>query len=340
MIVQREQRIQTVCLLILATVAVAGVLYWLRPVLIPFVLALLFTLGLSPLVDVQMNRLRFPRILAVVGAFGIGFLILTLLGALVSVSVGNLIANAGVYQQQISVLVNNTLDSLPLTRFGIDRGAVLQQIPVGTIGGMIVGTGNALVDIVSRGALVLVFMLFLMISREARVQPVGGLLGEVEVRIKRYVVFKALISAATGIMVGVVLSVLGVQLAMVFGLAAFLLNFIPSVGSIVATLLPLPVVLVTPEISNTAAILAISVPGSIQLVMGNVVEPKVIGDSLDLHPVVILMALVVWGMLWGVVGMLLATPMTAVAKILLARMEHTAPIANLLAGRVDALTSD
>ena len=79
--------------------------------------------------------------------------------------------------------------------------------------------------------------------------------------------------------------------------------------------------------------LAIAVPAAIQAVMGNLVEPRMMGDSLDLHPVTILMSLIFWGMLWGVVGMLLATPITAVLKIFLERFEGTRPLANLLAGR-------
>ena len=104
-------------------------------------------------------------------------------------------------------------------------------------------------------------------------------------------------------------------------LLAFLLNFIPSIGSIVATLLPLPVVLFNPEIGTTTAVLAIAVPGVIQLVLGNVVDPLVMGESLDLYPVAIVLSLILWGMIWGAVGMLLAAPIAAILKLLLERLE-------------------
>jgi AI-2 transport protein TqsA len=188
--------------------------------------------------------------------------------------------------------------------------------------------------------LVIVFLIFLLVGGTARAQPSGGVLGQVEVRIKRYIVAKATVSAATGGLVGFVLAMLGVDLALVFGLFAFLLNFIPNIGSLVATLLPLPVVLLSPQSSLTTIILAIALPGVIQVIMGNFIEPKIMGGSLDLHPVTILLALIVWGMLWGIMGMLLATPLTAVMKMLFERMEHTAPLAELLAGRLDRLQSD
>ena len=120
-----------------------------------------------------------------------------------------------------------------------------------------------------------------------------------------------------------------------FGLLAFLLNFIPSFGSIIATLAPLPIILVNPDIQATAGVLAIVLPAAVQLTLGNFVEPKIMGESLDLHPVVILMSLVFWGMLWGIAGMFLSVPMTAVLQIFLERMEHTRPIADVMAGRLD-----
>jgi AI-2 transport protein TqsA len=163
---------------------------------------------------------------------------------------------------------------------------------------------------------------------------------EIERRIERYLVAKVTISAITGTLVGLILSALGVDLALVFGFLAFLLNFIPSIGSIIATLLPLPVILVSPEVSWTTVGLALALPGALQFVIGNVVEPSIIGDSLDLNPIVILMALIFWGVLWGVVGMLLAAPITAVMKILLERYELTRPVARVMAGRPGAPPSD
>ena len=137
----------------------------------------------------------------------------------------------------------------------------------------------------------------------------------------------------TGLLVGLCLNLLGVELALVFGLFAFLLNFIPTVGSLISTFLPLPILLLNPEIGLATGIAAIFIPGTIHFTIGNVVEPLVMGDSLELHPVTILVALMVWGVLWGFVGMLLATPITAVMRILFGRMTQTQPLAELLSGK-------
>ncbi len=332
----RERGIQTICLLLLSTLAAAAALYWLRPVMVPFVLAVFIAYGLSPLVDLSVRRLRFPRALAVAGTLALAFLLLLLLGGLISASVGQLASNAGAYQAQLSQLLATAAENLPLERYGVNADLQLDplsQIPASAVGNMLLGTTNALLDLLSQSILVLIFVIFLLIGSGGRA-PLTGVWSEIESNIQRYLATKAALSAATGLLVGLVLSVLGVDLALVFALFAFLLNFIPSVGSVIATLLPLPVVLVSPEITPLTAVLAIAIPGAIQLTIGNALEPKIMGDTLDLHPVVILIMLIFWGILWGIPGMLLATPITAVLKILFGRLEQTRPLANLLAGRL------
>ena len=111
------------------------------------------------------------------------------------------------------------------------------------------------------------------------------------------------------------------------------LNFIPSVGSIIATLLPMPFVLLNPEMTTTDVTLILVICGVIQLVIGNVLEPRIMGNSLEMHPITILITLVFWGTLWGVPGMFLATPLTAVMCILMNEFKPTKQFAALLAGR-------
>lgn len=331
-----DQRIQTVCLSILATVAVATTLYWLQSVMVPFVLSLFIALGLSPLIDLQTRRMRMPQWLAAVVTLLVAVAILGLVGVVITGSANRLAANAGTYQAQVRTLINGLLERFPLEQYGIDPSDVV-RLPLQAISTVAVNIANAIVTLVSQGAIVLIFIMFLLVGGSARTEPTGGMWSEVENRVKRYIAFKFILSAITGVLVGFILSVLGIDLATAFGLMAFLLNFIPSIGSIVATLLPLPVVLLTPDVSGLTILLALLLPGAVQLTIGNFIEPKVMGDELDLHPVTILLALMVWGALWGVVGMLLATPITAVMKIIFERSELTRPIADLFAGRLDHL---
>ena len=329
-----ESRIQTGCLLIISTVCVAGALYWLRPILVPFVLSLFIAYGLLPVVEFQVRRFKFPRVAAVGTTLVFAGLFLGAMALIISTSVGQLRENADVYRQQFQVLTERISVALSLENDAL-LGPTFREYPFGTLSGVLLDTANAVLGLVSQGLLVFIFIVYLLIGGRRNPGPDRQTWEEIEKRIEHYIANKAVISLATGVLVGLILQLLGVQLALVFGLLAFLLNFIPNVGSIIATLLPLPVVVVSPEISGTSAGLAILLPGVLQVVIGNVIEPKVMGDALDLHPIVILMAMIFWGMLWGIVGMLLATPITAILKILFERIEPLEPVARLLAGRLD-----
>jgi AI-2 transport protein TqsA len=335
-----ERRIQTVCLLLLSAVALGAALYWLRPVMIPFVLALFLALGATPLVNLQVRSLRLPRGLAVATTLMLALLVAFGVSLLLSSSVQKLGAEAASYQKQLRHLIEQFAQVLPLEQLGVsaqDTASALSEIPVSAVGSFLLGTTNAIMNTLSQSVLVLIFVIYLISGgRSTGSRQASRTWGEIEERIERYLLWKAALSASTGVLVGGTLALLGVDLAMVFGLFAFLLNFIPSVGSVIATLLPLPVVIVSPDVSLTVAVLAIAVPGAIQFTIGNVIEPRVMGESLDLHPITILMSLILWGMLWGIVGMLLATPITAVMKILFEKLEITRPVAALLAGRPGA----
>lgn len=334
----REQRIQTICLLILSTIAVAAALFWLRPILLPFVLALFFTLALTPIVELQMRWSRMPAALAVTSTLILLALGLAGMGSLISTSVAKLGTNADGYQQKIELSIERVRESLPLEQIGLaDAEGVIDPFSIvdpGSIGNMLVGTTNTIVDLSSRGLLVLIFTFFLLAGRATSPpDESSGVASEIEDRVQRYIVNQTLISAATGLLVWMVLATIGVDLAIVFGLFTFLLNFIPNIGSIVAVLLPVPVLLVSPEVSALEGILAVALPAAVQFVIGNVVGPKIIGDALELHPVTILLALMFWGALWGIAGMLLAVPITAILRILMERFDVTEPVARLLAGQ-------
>ncbi|MHC4732727.1 MAG: AI-2E family transporter, partial [Planctomycetota bacterium] len=222
---------------------------------------------------------------------------------------------------------------LPLEKLlDTDESEVLKPMAK-VIGGVVKGTMSAIGGVLQKGLLVLIFLIFLLGGHNLEAAPASRTWREIKESIQGYLITKTIVSAITGVLVGVTLKALGVDMAVAFGLFAFVLNFIPNIGSVISTLLPLPVVLLNPEVSTTVAVLAIAIPGAIQFVIGNVLEPRLLGTSLDLHPIVILVALIFWSVIWGPVGMLLAAPITAILRILFSKLDVTAPLANLLAGR-------
>jgi AI-2 transport protein TqsA len=326
-IVQLE-RIRTLCMLVMTTIAVGAALNWLAPVMIPFVLSVFVATALSRMVGALQRWFRMPRAVAMTIIVLGALVILAGVGALIAMSVSQLTANRAVYQTQVESLANRLAPLLG--RFGVELSSFFPSMS--TIAGWMLSASNALATVVSEGLVVMIFVVFLLSS--AGDSPAVGVWADIEMRIQKYLLTKTALSALVGVMTGVILAILHVDLALVFGVFAFLLNFIPNIGPAFATLLPLPIVLMDPSISATASVLAIALPGTMHFMVGNVLEPKIMGESLDLDPIVVLVTLIFWGMIWGFVGLLLATPITAIVKILLERNAITRPVADALAGRV------
>ncbi|QGQ23884.1 AI-2E family transporter [Gimesia benthica] len=179
---------------------------------------------------------------------------------------------------------------------------------------------------------VAIFVIFLLAGRDPQAVVKNKLYFEIEQKIRSYITTKLIISLVTGILVGVTLSLFGLELALVFAILTFLLNFIPSVGSLIATLLPIPVAVAQFSDSPWTIAGVILIPGGIQMAIGNGIEPKIMGEGLQLHPVTVLLALSFWTLLWGPIGAILAVPITAGIRIVLMRFESGQTAGNLLAG--------
>ena len=347
MTTQRELRIQTVCLLVLAILAATAAAYWLKPVLIPFVLAVFFTYSLLPLADLLRKYVKLPRWLALVMTLLVGVVALAAVALVTTASIRKFAESSHLYVEQLQLLRESALEALPLDRMGLDVEDLQTSVLQGSeqyVGNLLRSSLDNVLSFLSNSVMVLIFMLFLLLGKltgpAANEARSSGLLGEIERNIENYIVAKVVISIATGALHGLILLVLGVPFAVVFGVFAFLLNFIPNLGPVVATVLPLPVVLLNPELSPLVKVLAFVLPGILQAVSGNVVEPKWMGDSLDLHPITVLITLIFFGMLWGLTGMFLATPITAIVKILFEKVEVTRPLSRLMAGKMDDLTRE
>lgn len=135
-------------------------------------------------------------------------------------------------------------------------------------------------------------------------------------QIQKYLITKFLISLTTGVIVGFVLWLFNVDFYVVWAVITLLLNFIPNIGSAIAVILPTLMALVQHE-SFGYAMLVAAVITVIQNLIGNIIEPKLFGDRLGLNPLVIILSLLIWGYVWGIVGMILSVPLTAVLKIVI-----------------------
>jgi AI-2 transport protein TqsA len=328
---EERSRLIAASLVILAAVATAAALYFTRPVMVPFVLAIFVYYLMLPLVDLLDFKLKMPRALSVLITLLVVSGLLALLGLLITTSARGLLESQDIYRQKLADWAERALAIL--VRWDIDIGQqslidTLRQMPIMRV---VQRTAGTMLGLVTNGFLVLIFVIFLLLGRRTG-RPQSGIFVAIDYKIRQFIVMKFVLSATTGILVGLILALFGLDLALVFGVLAFLLNFIPSIGSVISTFLPLPIALVQFD-SLWAVLGVVLLPGAVQMVIGNGIEPKVMGEGLDLSPVTILLALVFWGLLGGVIGMLMAAPITAVLRIVLARFHTTRPVAELMAGR-------
>jgi AI-2 transport protein TqsA len=376
-----ESKAQTVSLMILAAATVGLTLYWLRPVLLPFVLALFFTVGLTPIFDWFQDRLRVSRLTAVAITFVCGLVMTVFLWLVVWVSIASLLEDSATYHQRFSQIAANFTKWMPDERGDeveaekaepadnaadehIDEDAVpipqpekldaavpkpddllrrqqaekersekMAQFTSQYINYAISQLYAGLSELLGMTVMVSIFMFFLLLGNTSQNVHQLPMWREIEMKIRSYIVTKTVISIFTGLAFGVVLWFYGIPLSVVFALLAFLLNFIPNVGPLIACALPAPLILLDPNLSIVGMIMVMTLAGVVQFVSGNIVEPKIMGDSFELHPIAILLTLMLWGIIWGLPGMFLATPLTAAAKILFEKFEMTKPIADLLEGK-------
>lgn len=307
-------------------------------VLKPLAFAWVLMLILAPLVKAIVKWLRLPETLAILLAMAAAIFAFFEVGVFVNSLVSSFVPKYGEYAERLQALLKHFYASLHPQAVAMLRefdwqGGLSKQVL--SLSGMVISAS-------STAAIVLIITAFLLIERrDFAVKAAGafggdagrflGVTGTISTQVSRYLIMQCVISAATGVATWLALWAIGVDFAVTWGFLAFILNFIPTIGSIVASIPPLLIALVQhapgsyiPFFEALAAILAI------QMIIGNVISPRVMGNRLNLSPVVILVSLLFWHWLWGVPGALLATPVTAAIKIVCDNLEPLKPLGVLL----------
>ena len=324
-------RIVTGSLFIIASIAVAFILNFAQPFLVPLVIALLIRILIDPIIDYQINYLRVHRIVAVfVSLCLIIFLFIIIVPFIVS-SVITFLQSADDYNNKVLILIDIGISKLKEFNIDIDRETIrnsLNNLPLLDWASTLLSNSA---NFISKFVLVVIMTLFLLLGKKSKnTSPEwNDIIGHV----KKYIFTKFITSAITGVIAGLIYWFLGLELAFIFGSLTFLLNFIPVVGSIIAVLLPIPIaVLQYTDLSSV--LLIIFLPAIFHQIIGNIIEPKIFGDAFGLHPITIILSLIFWGMIWGIIGVLLAAPLTAIIRVTFERFESTKQIARLLEGKI------
>lgn len=204
--------------------------------------------------------------------------------------------------------------------------------------------GRTVRSLVSSTGIIIVYLIFLLLEQRTFANKIKAiiqdrkkqkdafeLIDKMRADIRTYVAIKVVTSATTGLLSFFVLHKVGVDFASFWAVLIFLLNFIPTIGSIIATAFPSMLTLVQFDTIGPF-IITVSILSAIQFVIGSLIEPKLMGNRLNLSPIVILLSLGLWGSVWGIPGMFLCVPITVIMMIICSYFPNTRPIAVLLSG--------
>ena len=308
--------VMTACLfVILAGLKLAAV------IVVPLLLAVFIATLVAAPVGWMVAR-RVPYGLAITFALILVLLIAMTLGAFVVESAQQLYAKQPEYVEKLSVLLGSfepTLVSLGLPTT-LDLKKVVDAATIWTLASQtLTGVGN----LVSNSFLILLVFILILIESTALGQKLRNLfktsddelswLDSFEKNIHHYIVIKTLHSLATGLLIALGTWALGVDFPILWGLLAFILNYIPNIGSVIAALPAVLVALV--QLGSLHAIGVIVLFVGVNVVIGAFIEPRFMGNRLGLSTLVVFLSLIFWGFMFGTVGMLLSVPITMTIKI-------------------------
>ena len=308
-----------------------------EPILVPLLIAgFLAIISTSPVFWLREKGIPAPAAVffVILGVLSLGFGFILIIGT----SLEDFSDAIPRYQTQLTQKIDPLLQWIQGMGFQLDKDLLLKSIDPGAsmrlVGGMLSGLGG----ILTNSFLIIVTVIFILLEASSFQQKIHAAFGDpkgtfaqfnkITDAVNNYLAIKTLVSLGTGIIVATWVAILGLDFPVIWGLLAFLLNFIPNLGSIIAAVPP--VLLGYIQFGIGRALLVGVGFGVVNLLFGNVVEPKLMGRKLGLSTLVVFLSLVFWGWVWGPVGMLLSVPMTMVVKIALESSPSTHWISILL----------
>lgn len=320
-----------------------------QSIIIPFLIALFISFIMDPLVNL-LNRWRVPHGLSVFLTIILAFSILYLLGLLVYSNVQSFVRQFPVYEIRLKESLGNigtgfeSLFGRPLDIKIWENFDFLDTMQGYSIAKGVLSSVGTFVSFFAKLLIVIILLAYLLTGKrninkkiyvafpEGQAYYIVTIIESIISSVQRYLGTKTIISFITGILSIIVFYAFGLDFAIFWGFLIFLFNFIPNIGSIIASLLPVLFSLLQFGSFSTAfwMLLILSL---IQLGMGNIVEPRMMGYSLNLSPMIVILNLVFWGYIWGVAGMFLSVPILATLTIVFEKIESLRFISVFLRGK-------
>ena len=338
-----NNKLVTGLLAFLAVIAAGTVLKAAQSVVLPLIIAWLLSYVFGPVVNFLSVR-RVPTPLSTLVVLVLLMVICYLGGRFLYERAETFVAQVPEYQTVMTRILSDASE-----RFSVEKEA-LENFNIGEkLSAQLLNVTERLLSFVSNLVLVMVFLVFLLLGKpyyEFKVRKalspenaarVARIQHSIAIQIGQYLAAQFLISAVTGFLVWLVLHLLKVDFAITWGALAFFLNFIPTIGSILASIPPILVAFIQYYPSMWQGVVTLLCLLTIQMVIGNGIAPKVFGDKLNMSPVVVLISLIFWGWLWGPVGAILSVPLAAAVKIVCENIDALKPISIMMgSGRLYA----
>ena len=303
----------------------------------PFLLAVFLSSLCAPLLY-WLQRRGVPNGLAV-AAIVLGLLVVALLLMIfVGRSLNTLAQQLPVYQERLADLITQTIAQL--NKLGLDMTTypLSDYVTPRKVMSLVYFGLSLFRGLFTNMFLILLLVLFILLETagfprklQAAFPDPEGTLGHfksMKANVNRYMGLKTLFSLATGVCVWMLLAIIGVDFAGTWGLLAFFLNFIPAIGSIIAAIPAIIWALV--QLGLPSALLTALAYLVVNIIIGNLLEPRFMGHKLGLSPLVVILSMIFWGWVLGPIGMVLSVPLTMIGKIALATSEDTRWIAVML----------
>ncbi len=305
---------------------------------VPFLLAVFIAMIVSPLLTWLKHR-RVPGSLAILLIISLILAMGLVLAAVVGSSVESFRQDIPVYSAKLSVMSESIQQGLTQRGLAIDAEQWQNSFDPSAVMRWVGSTLASFGNVMTNSVLILITVIFILAENTSfsdKLRLARGdkssqaWLAELSTSIHSYLAIKAGISVVTGLLIYIWLTILGVDYAVLWGLIAFLLNFVPTVGSFIAAIPA--VLLASVQLGLGSAGLTLLGFVVVNFLMGSAIEPRWMGKGLNLSPLVVFVSLVFWGWILGPVGMLLSIPLTIIVKIALAANKDTQWISVMLGG--------
>jgi len=346
--VQSSNNLILLLLGILVAIALGFVMHLLASILLPLIIALLLSNLFSPIM-LYFKKRKFPAFIGLLMVLLVFGLMVSVLGLLIYSSIASFVDGIRIYQPKLTQLVVDMEYQLRQILGNFDMR--IEDIPwqdalsVSSVADSVTSGVGSFLHFLTNTFIVILYMMFILATSGQLTQKVksafqpgyanamAGLIENIDKQVRQYLFVKTLMSLLMGIVTSVILWLIGLDFPIMWGFIAFLLNYIPNVGGTIAT--ALPVILAILQFDNwVQPILVLTLPLAAHMIIGNVLEPRIMANSLDLSAVLVLISLIFWGWLWGIGGMILAVPLTATIKIIFENIVPLHPLSILMSGEI------